>query len=955
MSKYLIALLCVSAVLIFLLTPVWAGEPSNEPILTIETGMHTATINRIGIDAENRFLVTGSTDKTIRLWELASGNLLKVFRIPIGAGDEGKIDAVAISPDGQTIAGGGWTEAGEEFHNIYLFDRSSGRMLKRLTGLPNVIVNLAYSRDGKFLVACLADNGIRIYRTTDYDLIGEDKDYGSDSYGADFDATGRLVTASYDGFVRLYDKDLKLIAKEKVVGGNQPFSVSFSPDGARIAVGFQDSFKVAVLSAKDLSFLYAPDTTGIDHGNLDSVIWSEDGKSLYAGGTSCAILKWSKGGKGNYQILKAADNTIMQIFPLSDGGIVFGLGSPAFGVIDGTGELKVFKSAFIADHRANLTGFLVSQTGDMAQFGYEYGGKSPALFSIEDRTIINLTEGITSSETARLSPPRTKVEGLEITDWIDSYNPKVNGEALKLGQYERSRSLAIAGDEKTFLLGTNWYLRLFNSDGTEKWEVPVPGVVWTVNISGNDQVAIAGFSDGTIRWYRLKDGKELLAFFSHNDKKRWVVWTPSGYYDASPGAEELIGWHINNGKDNAADFFPASKFRSTYYRPDVIAKILDTLDEAEAVRLADAESGRKKETSTIQKTLPPVVNIISPRDGEEVSTAEIIVKYTLRTPSEEPVTGIKTLVDGRPVANQRGISVVPKDKDVTEIKITIPEKDSEISIIAENKYAASEPSTVRLKWKGKPTSEEFVIKPKLYVLAIGVSAYQNKNIALGFPAKDARDFAEAMQKQKGNLYSDVTAKVLTDEKATRDEIMDGLEWIQRETTSKDMAMIFLAGHGVNDASGIYYFLPVNADTEKLKRTGVVFSDIKNTINSIAGKVILFVDSCHSGNVMGTRRGVADVNAVVNELSSAENGAVVFAASTGKQYSLEAKEWNNGAFTKALVEGISGKADYTGKGKITINMLDLYLSERVKELTKGTQTPTTTKPQTISDFPVAVTR
>ena len=65
------------------------------------------------------------------------------------------------------------------------------------------------------------------------------------------------------------------------------------------------------------------------------------------------------------------------------------------------------------------------------------------------------------------------------------------------------------------------------------------------------------------------------------------------------------------------------------------------------------------------------------------------------------------------------------------------------------------------------------------------------------------------------------------------------------------------------------------------------------------------------------------------------------------------EWGNGAFTKALVEALSGRADYGGKGKITINMVDLYLSERVKELTKGKQTPTTTKPQTIQDFPIAV--
>ncbi|HPX56593.1 MAG TPA: hypothetical protein PK425_08655 [Syntrophales bacterium] len=82
---------------------------------------------------------------------------------------------------------------------------------------------------------------------------------------------------------------------------------------------------------------------------------------------------------------------------------------------------------------------------------------------------------------------------------------------------------------------------------------------------------------------------------------------------------------------------------------------------------------------------------------------------------------------------------------------------------------------------------------------------------------------------------------------------------------------------------------------------------------------------------------------------------MFASSTGRQYSVEDTIWGNGAFTKALVEGVSGKGDHHGRGRITINMLDLYLSERVKELTGGKQTPTTRKPQSIPDFPVAMKR
>ena len=58
--------------------------------------------------------------------------------------------------------------------------------------------------------------------------------------------------------------------------------------------------------------------------------------------------------------------------------------------------------------------------------------------------------------------------------------------------------------------------------------------------------------------------------------------------------------------------------------------------------------------------------------------------------------------------------------------------------------------------------------------------------------------------------------------ATKDEILFGLEWLQRQVTSKDIMMMFIAVHGINDPSGIYSFLPVNADLEKLKRTGVAY-------------------------------------------------------------------------------------------------------------------------------------
>ena len=795
------------------------------------------------------------------------------------------------------------------------------------------------------------------------------------------------MTTCDDGFVRLYapvgEGSLRLVAKQKATGGDHPSAVSFSPDGSRVGIGFEDSTQVAVLSGRDLSPLYAPDTSGVNNGDFGNVAWSADGRTLYAGGrTEDAnnrrfIRAWADGGRGAYRdIAGVAADTIFHILPLRDGGIVYGAGEPSFGALDADGRRVLFTSASIADYRAvQQQGFPLAPDGAGVGFGYEYGGKSPARFSLADRRL----DASPAAGNVSWRPPTTEAAGLRVADWEDTYEPKLNGTPLKLEQYEFSRSLAVAPDASHFLLGTDYAIRLFDRSGAERWNVPAPGTAWAVNISADGRLAVAAYADGTIRWYNMKDGRELLTFFPHADRKRWVVWTPSGYYDTAPGAEDLIGWHVNNGRDRAADFFPVGQFRDAFYRPDVVSKILEIGDEARAVQLANEEAGRKTQQANVAQMLPPVVEIISPADGAEVAATEIVVRYTLRTPSGEPVTEVRALVGGRPVATKRGLGLQAAGQAsiaARELRINVPEGESQVSVIAANRFTTSVPATVRVRARtpaianaaapaNRPAaaataaSDQFEIRPKLYVLAVGVSLYADPKLKLNFAAKDARDFAAAWERQKGPLYREVVVRLLNDDKATKDEVLDALDWIRKETTSKDVAVVLMAGHGVNDSAGQYYFLPHNADPERLLRTGVSFNDIKQTVATIAGKVLFFVNTCHSGNVLGTgRRGLLDdLNGVVNELASAENGAVVFAASTGKQYSLEKAEWNNGAFTLAVVEGLGGRADYdkSGKGKITINMLDLYISERVKELTRGQQTPTTAKPNTIPDFPVALKR
>ena len=572
-------------------------------------------------------------------------------------------------------------------------------------------------------------------------------------------------------------------------------------------------------------------------------------------------------------------------------------------MFDVAGQKVLDRGPETADFRGQRLSLRISANGTIVSFGIEYGGDRPSRFSLADRRL-----ALDPADDPALRPPRTDAPGIEVAGWKATYEPRLNGEPLSLEQYERSRSLAIAPGGERFVLGTEWWLRQFDRSGDEVWRIPVPGAVWGVNVSGDRRVAVAAYDDGTIRWHRMTDGVEVLALFPYRDGERWVAWTPEGYYMASAGGEDLIGWHVNNGKDQAADFFPASRFRDTFYRPDIVERVLETLDPAEAKRLADAAAGRKVREDDIASRLPPVVSIVSHSDFDTFRDPHMTLRYRVRTPSETPVTRIRAFIDGRPVATDRGIEVVAKDGVERTIELTLPRRDVEVAVIAENRFAASEAARVFLEWGGQA---EFAAKPKLYVLAVGVGDYSDDGLDLEFAGKDARDFAAVMQAQAGGLYREVEVKLLVDGEATRDEVVDGLDWLERETTARDVAMLLLAGHGVDDRNGYYYFLPHNADPERLKRTGVNYADLQNTLYALSGKVVLFIDTCKSGGVtqrLGARRGdvPVDVDRVANDLASAENGVVVFASSTGRKFALERADWGNGAFTKALVEGAPGR-------------------------------------------------
>jgi uncharacterized caspase-like protein len=132
-------------------------------------------------------------------------------------------------------------------------------------------------------------------------------------------------------------------------------------------------------------------------------------------------------------------------------------------------------------------------------------------------------------------------------------------------------------------------------------------------------------------------------------------------------------------------------------------------------------------------------------------------------------------------------------------------------------------------------------------------------------------------------------------------------------------------------------------------------EIRNVLGSLRGKAMLFLDTCHAGDVVsGVKlRAARDFTRFINELRDTDSGVVVYSASTGAQQSQERAEWGDGAFTEALVEALAGSADLDGDRAIMIDELGHFLDRRVRTLTEGLQTPTMAKPNSIPNFPIAL--
>ncbi len=958
-----------------------AKSPADVPLPMLDTGGHMALINGIAFTPDGRRLVSASEDKTIRVWDLASGKSVRTIRGESAPGDTGAIYAMALSPDGK------WLAAGGRFHQsdakagsaIRLYEFASGKLVALLKGHAGVVNRLAFSPDGSRLISGSGDNtailwdtgslssagtGIRAgVRGTEPKLLYRLEGHKAQIYAVGFSPDGsRAVTGSFDHDLRLWGvADGKEIA-HMTGHGDKVRSLAVAPDGT-VASGdwsgeirLWDSGPEGGASGRDGRFLRVLARQGTVVGSLS---FSPDGKLLLSGvgeGNECHVYDIASGKEivsytghdnivlatafspdGRWAATGGGDNMEIHLWdphsgkprpgpygkPLrlaGQGQPVWAVGISADGRRIGWGNTPDYASKQPVTSRGPLEQALTLPLGEGAL------GAPVALGEAEADAFRRAQDSFGGFS---LSHRKGGAYGYDaILDISKDGRAVASIERGPTDGYDH-RSYSFTPNGETVVSGgVSGVLTAYDRAGNTLGDfVGHEGDVWAVAPSPDGRFLVSGSADQTVRLWNLKTRELLVTLFRGADGE-WVMWTPQGFYASSPAGARLIGWQINHGPEHEAEYVAAAQLRQHMNRPDIVARAIQLASAEEAVR--QAHGADFKLADLLAKPVPRL-RILSPEAGATLKNGRAQVTVELQ-PTADPVKLIRIQVNGRQIAEAQPEDTPGFAPGERTFEVPLAKGENKIAIAAVNDTGETVAS-LSLTHEGEGDLDK---RGTLYILAIGVDAYKGlgnncgedgkQSCDLNFAGADAKAFAEAMEKRAGPLHERVVKRVLVngaaaDDAPTAANVQDALGLL-RQTGRNDTAMMFVSGHGVNDGPN-YRFVPTDAAFGTggfLRPASVVpWYAFQEALVGAKGRRILFLDTCHSGNAFNQKL-LGD---------SYESNIVVYSSARWDQLAREdgALGGGHGLFTYALVEGVNGKAR-DGTGEVRAEGLQLFLKSRV---------------------------
>jgi cytochrome c len=237
---------------------------------------HEAAVAAVAVFPDGRHAVSGSDDRTVGYWDLATGSLVARWH-----GHQGKVAAVAAAPDGSFVASGGWDRG------LRLWDPTTGDS-RVLDGHAAAINAVAVAPDGRLIASGDHDGHILLWAVPEGRLLDAIAGDGFAVNALLFTAEGRLLSASADRTVRLWDPTTRreLLRYE---GQDEPLvSLALSHDGAIVAAGGAGG-TIMLWRSGDGSFIRA---LYAHQGPVFALAFTPDGGRLVSGGLDAVIRVW---------------------------------------------------------------------------------------------------------------------------------------------------------------------------------------------------------------------------------------------------------------------------------------------------------------------------------------------------------------------------------------------------------------------------------------------------------------------------------------------------------------------------------------------------------------------------------------------------------------------------------------------------------------------------------------
>lgn len=241
---------------------------------------HTDAVRAVAVSTDGQTIVSGSSDKTIKIWDTQTGNLLRTL-----AGHNGPVWSVAMSPDGQTLASGSYDGT------IKIWDLPTGNLLRTLPEHYDSVWSVAISADGKTLVSGSYDGKIKIWDLQTGQLL---RSIDAHTEAVRSVAVSRdaqtLASASWDKTVKIWNLQTGTLLHTLSEHSDRVVSVDFDPTGQTLASGSLDR----TIKIWDIKTGQALQTLRGHNDWVISVAFTPDGKRIVSGSKDKTVRIWQQ-------------------------------------------------------------------------------------------------------------------------------------------------------------------------------------------------------------------------------------------------------------------------------------------------------------------------------------------------------------------------------------------------------------------------------------------------------------------------------------------------------------------------------------------------------------------------------------------------------------------------------------------------------------------------------------